>query len=132
MNCEAIRESLPQLAAGSLDSVRTVSAFDHIRACAGCRAELAQVTRLRRAALLSLSNALPPQRRDALWNEIAARVKTAPVNPLGIVATVTRATRQIWVACAEPIRPVIDTWTGTARSLHIPLDMLSQTILERG
>jgi hypothetical protein len=43
MNCERIREQLPEVLAGRLDKAAREKVIEHLETCSGCRAELAQL-----------------------------------------------------------------------------------------
>jgi len=43
MNCERVRELIPELLAGRLDAAARQRVIDHLDGCAGCRAEVAQL-----------------------------------------------------------------------------------------
>jgi len=43
MNCDRIREQLPECLAGKLDKAAREIVIEHLETCSGCRAELAQL-----------------------------------------------------------------------------------------
>ena len=49
MNCERIREQIPEALAGRLDQVARENLVEHMEGCAGCRAEVAELNAVWRA-----------------------------------------------------------------------------------
>jgi hypothetical protein len=43
MNCEKVREQIPELLAGRLDEAARESVVEHLESCAGCRSEVAEL-----------------------------------------------------------------------------------------
>ena len=65
MNCERIREQLPECLAGKLDKSTRDAVIEHLETCSGCRAELAQLGVVWRALeALAVPEIRPEQERD--------------------------------------------------------------------
>lgn len=65
MNCERIREQLPECLAGKLDKTVRDAVIEHLESCSGCRAELAQLGIVWRGLeALAAPELRPEQERD--------------------------------------------------------------------
>lgn len=61
MNCEKIREQIPECLAGRLDKAARETVVEHLETCAGCRAEVAELNAVWRGMeTLKLANAPAP------------------------------------------------------------------------
>ena len=76
MNCERIREQLPECLAGRLDKAAREAVIEHLETCSGCRAELAQLGVVWRALESLAAPEMKPERerdmRDRFTERLAA------------------------------------------------------------
>jgi hypothetical protein len=71
MNCERIREQIPECLAGRMDAAAREKLVEHLESCAGCRAEVAELNAVWRAmeSLKSTKNETPDPAAKARFME---------------------------------------------------------------
>lgn len=74
MNCERIREQLPECLAGKLDKPARETVIEHLETCSGCRAELAQLGVVWRALEALAVPEIAPARETSLRERFAERL----------------------------------------------------------
>jgi HEAT repeats/Putative zinc-finger len=74
MNCERIREQLPECLAGKLDKMARETVIEHLETCSACRAELAQLGVVWRALEALASPELKPERERNLRDRFSERL----------------------------------------------------------
>jgi hypothetical protein len=74
MNCERIREQLPECLAGKLDKAARESVIEHLETCSGCRAELAQLGVVWRALEALASPEMRPEQERSQKERFAERL----------------------------------------------------------
>src|SRR5688572_29860450 len=103
MNCEHVRDLLPELISGQLDAVVANSARDHVAACAECRAELAIATSIAQSQF-AVPVALEQRVRSAAANR---RVSYWSRGRMAAVATFAVAI----IGGSVLVAPYLDTMT---------------------
>jgi hypothetical protein len=74
MNCERIREQLPECLAGKLDKPARETVIEHLETCSGCRGELAQLGVVWRALEALAVPEIPPAQETSLRERFAERL----------------------------------------------------------
>jgi len=74
MNCERIREQLPECLAAKLDKAARESVIEHLETCSGCRAELAQLGIVWRALEALASPEMRPEQERSQKERFAERL----------------------------------------------------------
>lgn len=74
MNCERIREQLPECLAGKLDKSLRDEVIEHLESCSGCRAELAQLGIVWRALEALAAPELRPEQERELHSRFSDRL----------------------------------------------------------
>jgi hypothetical protein len=136
MNCERIREQLPECLAGKLEKSTREAVIEHLETCSGCRAELAQLGVVWRALeALSAPELRPEQERD-LRNRFSDRLASfeAGLEQGGAIAAAERKpvrepasnwwaalwVRPAWAIGAAAALLLVGVWGGryTASPIH--------------
>jgi anti-sigma factor ChrR (cupin superfamily) len=101
MNCERIREQIPEVLAGRLDKAAREQLVEHLEGCAGCRAEVAELNAVWRGmeSLKSESDEAPKATAKARFQEILAAYEAgmAAANSGG-AKVVKFPSRPVWQA----------------------------------
>ena len=109
MNCNEIKEQLPEYLAGELDAERLGNVREHLASCPLCAREAEQIGSVW-AALDSLPDEAPPanvrQRFDAMLDAYSQGLSSAPEHA-GLLESLNRAIAKIW-----PSRPVFQVATA--------------------
>jgi hypothetical protein len=74
MNCDRIKEQLPECLAGKLDKTARETVIEHLETCSGCRAELAQLGVVWRALEGLAAPEIPPAQETSLRERFAERL----------------------------------------------------------
>ena len=86
MSCSEFNPLLSELADGSLGGEARARVEAHLAGCEACRAALADIREMRRAA-----RALPKMApREDLWNKVVARIETGDAAPASVTSIRTR------------------------------------------
>src|ERR1035437_4474602 len=108
MNCERIREQIPEALAGRLDRAAREALVEHLEGCAGCRTEVAELNAVGRGleTVKAGMDAAPDAGAKVRFQEMLAAYQTgmASAQPAArpVVRSVGTAPRMAWF----PTQPV--------------------------
>ncbi len=102
MNCERIREQIPEVLAGRLDKAAREQLVEHLEGCAGCRAEVAEFNAVWRGMenLKAESDDAPQSAAKARFQEVLAAYQAGMAAAQPPVASKVAAfpSRPVWQA----------------------------------
>ncbi|HKE28699.1 MAG TPA: zf-HC2 domain-containing protein [Bryobacteraceae bacterium] len=105
MNCDRIKEQLPECLAGKLDKTARETVIEHLETCSGCRAELAQLGVVWRALEGLAAPEIAPAQETSLRERFAERLAAFEA---GLVqGRAEAAARQ---AAQRPVRESAPAW----------------------
>jgi anti-sigma factor ChrR (cupin superfamily) len=100
MNCERIREQIPEVLAGRLDKAAREKLVEHLEGCAGCRTEVAELNAVWRGleTLKAESDDAPQTAAKARFQEVLAAYQAgmAAAQPPATAQVVKFPSRPVW------------------------------------
>jgi hypothetical protein len=104
MNCQQIREQIPEALAGRLDKAAREALVEHLEGCGGCRAEVAQLNAVWRGleAMKTGTEEAPDAGARVRFQEMLAAYQAGMAAALSPVRPAMNAPRAAWF----PVRPV--------------------------
>jgi HEAT repeats/Putative zinc-finger len=104
MNCERIREQIPEALAGRLDKAAREALVEHLEGCAGCRTEVAELNAVWRGleTVKAGMEAAPDAGAKVRFQEMLAAYQAGMAAVLPAMPPVVNRTRVAWF----PARPV--------------------------
>jgi anti-sigma factor ChrR (cupin superfamily) len=99
MNCERIREQIPEVLAGRLDKAAREKLVEHLEGCAGCRTEVAELNAVWRGMdnLKAESDDAPEKQAKARFHEVLAAYQA------GMAAVQTPAAARVVKFPSKPV-----------------------------
>ena len=106
MNCERIREQIPEALAGRLDKTAREALVEHLEGCAGCRTEVAELNAVWRGleTVKAGMDATPDAGAKLRFQEMLAAYQAGMASVQPVVSkprVVWFPTRPVWQRCAS-------------------------------
>ena len=127
MSCKDFEQALSELADGTLAGEARARAEAHLEGCAGCRATLADIRRIRQEAR-RLPKVQPPAE---LWAKVRARVEAeaaAPAKVVGIESRPRARSFSAWLPARRPAWSLLATAALLVAGVATAIVLLLQTI----
>jgi len=116
MNCERIREQIPECLAGRLDAAARENVVEHLESCAGCRAEVAELNAVWRAmeSLKSAKQETPDPAAKARFLGMLDAYRAGMGVPVEMPAPRARgfAVRPVWQAAMAAGLLILGVFAG--------------------